>query len=391
MQIEEVEIHEFRYRLEDVGQSHGHQVYEPGSILKPPGFVLTVRTTDGLEGYYRGYSFVKPMLAQIRMAAPEFLLGQNPLEREGIWQNIWRAFRHTDHLGLGPIDIALWDLAGKHYGASVAELLGGYRRQLPAYASTYFADGEADGLDSPQAFAAFAEECRDRGYRGYKLHGHTDGDPHADIELCRAVADAVGGEMDLMLDVASEYNTFADALHVGHALDDLEFYWYEDPLADTGQSLQVAKRLVEELRTPVLGLEHVRGGPFGRADYAVEGAADLVRVNAHLDGGITGAMKAARAVEALGLDVEFHVGGPAHLHCMSAVRNANYFEKALLHPCGIDWMVSQGFKGDPEAVTNGTVAVPEGPGLGVNIDWSFVRERLTDHTVIDTPGASGTA
>ena len=391
MEIAEVELTEFAYRLEDVGQSHGHQVYSPGDVVEPPGYVLTIRTRDGLEGQYRGFSFVKPMIAQIEMAAPEFLIGRDPLAREGIWYDLWTGLRHTDHLGVGPIDVALWDLAGKHYGASVAELLGGYRDRLPTYASTYFVDDEPDGLSGPEAFADYAEACRAEGYPAFKLHGHADGDPARDVEICRAVAEAVGDEMDLMLDVASEYDTYADALRVGRALDDLGFFWYEDPLADTGQSAEMAKRLGRELETPVLGLEHVRTGPFGRADHLVAGATDLVRANASLDGGITGAMKTARAIEALGSDVEFHVGGPAHLHCMAATKNSNYFEKALLHPRGIDWMLDQGFEGDVEAVDDGYVTVPDGPGLGVEIDWDFVEDRTTGHTLIDEPGASGTA
>ena len=71
---------------------------------------------------------------------------------------------------MGLVDIALWDIAGKLYDAPVYELLGGYRKNLPAYASTYHGD-ENGGLDSPEAFADFAEQCYDMGYRGFKIHG----------------------------------------------------------------------------------------------------------------------------------------------------------------------------------------------------------------------------
>ena len=70
-------------------------------------------------------------------------------------------------MGHGPLDIALWDLAGKKYGTPVSRLLGGYRNRLPAYASTYHGDRNG-GLDSKEAFAEFALQCRQIGYRAYK-------------------------------------------------------------------------------------------------------------------------------------------------------------------------------------------------------------------------------
>jgi L-alanine-DL-glutamate epimerase-like enolase superfamily enzyme len=388
MRISELELHEFTYELDDVGTEDGHQAYSPGSTLEPPGFVLTIRTTEGLEGHYRGFYFVPPMVAQIRMASGE-LLGRDPLEREDIWQDLWKAMRHLDHVGMGPIDIALWDLAGKHYGASVAELLGGTREAVPAYASTFMADDNG-GLDSPEAYAEFAADCLDRGYPAFKIHGF--GDPERDIAVCRAVAERVGEGMDLMLDPASEYDTYAETLRVGRALDELEYFWYEDPMADGGESTEMARGLARDLDTPILGVEHVRGGPFTRVNHLASEALDLARADAHLDGGITGVMKIAHAVEAFGRDVELHVGGPAHLHCMSAMRNTNYYEHGLLHPAGIEWMSAQGFVESPERVTDdGTVSIPDGPGLGVEIDWEFVDDRLTNHEVIDEPLVSGLA
>ena len=388
MRITEIEIHEFTFALEDVGSDRGSQVYEPGHTLEPPGFVLTIRTADGTEGHYRGFYFVPPMLAQIRMAASEFLLGRDPLEREELWQDLWKALRHTDHIGMGPIDVALWDLAGKHFGVPVSALLGGTAEPVPAYASTFSADDEPDGLSSPAAYAEFAEDCRDAGYPAFKMHGF--GDPGADIEMCRAVHEAVGDEMDLMLDPASSYDTYAETLRVGRALDEMGYFWYEDPMADGGESIEMNQQLASDLAMPTLGVEHVRGGPYSRTDHLASDALDMVRADAHLDGGITGVMKMARVAEGFGRDVELHVGGPAHLHCMTAIRNTNYYEHGLLHPQGVDWMVDQGFVESPEQVdSDGTVEIPDGPGLGVEIDWDFVEERRTAHEVIDSPGAGG--
>jgi len=380
MRINEIEIHEFAYDLPGVGTADGNWVYDPDAHLEPPGFVLTIRTADGTEGHYRGFAFTPPMVAQIGMVAEEHLLGRDPLERAGVWTDLWRALRHTDHLGLGPIDVALWDLAGKHHGASVSTLLGGYRERLPTYASTFFVDERSDGLDSPEAFADYAEACLERGYDGFKFHGHPDSRPEFDIAICEALARRVGDEMDLMIDSSSLYRTYADAVEVGRAVDDLDFFWYEDPLCDGGVSGAMTRKLVDELETPVLGLEHVRTGPFGTTDHLRDESADFVRSSAHLDGGITGVMKAASAVESFGLDVELLLGGPAHAHLMSAVRNSSYFEHGLLHPA-VDWLHDQGFEGTPESLADdGTMRVPEAPGLGVDIDWEFVEDRRTGHT-----------
>lgn len=389
MYISEIEIQDFTYLIEDVTSGGEHLHYEPGESVKMPGFILSIRTNEGLEGHYRAFLFTPPMRAQVKMMAQGYLIGRDPLEREGIWQDLWKGFRHTDHLGLGPIDIALWDLAGKYYDESVSGLLGGYRDRVPAYASTFFGDTHQKGLNSPEAYADFALECRDNGYQGFKIHPF--GEPALDIEVCQAVADAVGDEMALMLDPASEYDTYAQALQVGRVLDECGYFWYEDPMADTGQSINKLATLSDSLETPLLGAEHVRGGPFSRADHLSYGGVELIRADAHLDSGITGVMKIAHLAEAFGRDVELHVGGPAHLHCMSAIRNANYFEHGLLHP-QTHWMSAQGFVDPVEDIDDdGRIAIPDGPGLGVDIDWELVEGRQTGHTLIDEPATSGLA
>lgn len=379
MRITEIEIHEFDYRLDDVGRRGAREVYVPGETSTRAGFILTIRTADGQEGYYRGFGFAPPTVAQVEMAA-EHVIGRDPLEREGIWQDLWVALRHTDHMGLSPIDVALWDLAGRHYQESISTLLGGYRDRIPAYASTYFGDDTEGGLNTPEAYAEFARACLEEGYPGFKIHPY--GEPDRDIEICRAVAEEVGDEMDLMLDPASAYRTYTETLRVGRVLDELDFYWYEDPMADGGESINMAKRLAADLETPILGCEHVRGSHYSRADHLTNASLDLVRGDVHQDGGITGAMKIGAATEAFGLDVEFHHAGPAHLHCISAMRNVNYVEHGMLHP-EVGWVIEQGFTEEVEQLNDdGTMSVPTDPGLGVEIDWELIEDRQTDHTVI---------
>lgn len=272
--------------------------------------------------------------------------------------------------------------AGKHYGAPIYELLGGYRKRLPAYASTYHGDRQG-GLDSKEAFADFAVACHELGYRAFKIHGWNDGNAREEAANVLHVARTVGDRMVLMLDPACELRTFADALYVGRACDEAGYFWYEDPFRDGGTSAFAHKKLREMLRTPLLITEHVRGVE-PKADFVIAGGTDFVRVDPEYDMGITGSLKIAHMAESLGLDCEIHASGPAHRHLMAALRNSNYYEVALVGPdCPnvIAPVYSCGYSDQLDCVAaDGTVGVPEGPGLGVTYDWGFIdRHRLAQH------------
>jgi len=379
--ITRIESTEFSYPLEDVGQNPDgfSLVYDPGKTTHRKLFALQIHTDEGITGEYVGGS--SPGAAQINTFA-DYLVGKNPLAREKHWSEIKRALRKYDRMGMGPIDIALWDFAGKYYDAPVHELLGTYRTRLPAYASTYEAD-ENGGLDSPEAYADFAEECLDMGYPAFKMHvwGSDEWrDIDREIETVRTLGERVGSEMDLMLDPACQYETFADALKVGRACDEAGFFWYEDPYRDGGISQHAHRKLREKLDTPLLQTEHVRGLE-PHSDFVQADATDFVRADPEYDAGITGAMKIARMAEAFGLDVEFHAPGPAQRHCIAATRNTNYYELALVHPeCqNTQPPVYEGEYSDlMDAVDDdGTVPVPDSPGLGVEYDWDYIEANAT--------------
>ncbi|WP_137290505.1 mandelate racemase family protein [Natronorubrum halophilum] len=380
--ITRIESREFRYPLEDIGTDRNgfNLVYEPGETTWRKLFGIRIHTDVGIVGEYVGGN--SPGAAQINMFA-DYLVGKNPLEREKHWSEIKRALRKYDRMGIGPIDIALWDFAGKYYDAPIHELLGTYRKSIPAYASTYHGD-ENGGLDSPEAFADFAEDCLERGFPGYKIHGWGGSDSSREIdreiESIVAVGERVGDAMDLMFDPACEYETFADALTVGRALDEQGFLWYEDPYRDGGISQQGHRRLRERLDTPILQTEHIRGLE-SHADFVVGDGTDFVRADPEYDAGITGAMKIVHMAEAFGLDVEFHAPGPAQRHCIAATRNTNYYELALVHPnCQNTQppVYEGGYSDMIDTVDDrGHVTVPDGPGLGVDYDWDYIEENQT--------------
>lgn len=381
-EITSIESTEFSYPIEDVGtDQHGFNlIYEPETVTERKLFGVKIHTDEGITGEYVGGN--SPGAAQINMFA-NYLVGKNPLEREKHWSEIKRALRKYDQMGMGPIDIALWDFAGKYYDAPIHELLGTYRTKFPAYASTYHGD-ENGGLDSPEAFAEFAEECLAMGYDGFKIHGWggSEGSRDLDREIDTALAlgERVGDEMDLMCDPACELETFADALKLGQALDEAGFYWYEDPFRDGGISQHAYRKLGKQLDTPILQTEHIRGLEPA-TDFVANGATDFMRADPEYDAGITGAMKRAKVAEGFGIDVEFHAPGPAQRHCIAAIRNTNYYELALVHP---DCPNTQPpiYVGDYSDMIdtvddNGMVEIPHGSGLGVDYDWDYIEDNAT--------------
>ncbi len=384
--ITRLTVHQYSWPIEDMGYDYNgfNMVYQRGNRIDATGYVFTIETDAGVTGEYAGGMSVS--YTQVGMVA-QYLLGKNPLERELIWNDLKRALRKHDRFGMGPIDIALWDIAGKLYDAPVYQLLGGYRESLPCYASTYHGD-ENGGLDSPEAFADFALQCKEMGYPAFKIHGWGRGPIEREVATVLKTRERVGPRMDLMIDPACEYDTFADALKVGRACDAADFFWYEDPFKDGGLSAFAHRKLRQLIKTPILLGEHVRGFEL-HVDQIVGEGTDYVRADADYDGGITGVLKLAHAAEGFGLDCEIHAPGPAHRHCMAAIRNTNYYELGLVHPKigrkqDARPVYKDGYSDDLDAVDDrGHVPVPQGPGLGVEIDWDWVKSRETGKVVYE--------
>ena len=133
--ITRITVQAYAYQLDDFGLSP--IIHKKGVSLSLSKFVVSIETDDGLRGSYAPhFGATSHALAQVNAMAPT-LVGQNAEHRERIFERLKIEFRHFDKVGIAALDSALWDLAGKKHGASVAELLGGYRERLPVYASTY--------------------------------------------------------------------------------------------------------------------------------------------------------------------------------------------------------------------------------------------------------------
>ncbi len=364
--------------LQDMGRDYNgfNLVYLKGSTVKGRSVVLQIHTDQGITGEY---VTAMSQLCTLGTLAP-YLMGKNALERERIYQDTKRALRQMARIGMAAIDVALWDIAGKYYNAPIYELLGGHIRPLKCYASTTHGDHNG-GLDSPEAYADFAERCLEMGYPAFKIHGWGNSETDLEVKNIHAVGKRVGGKMDLMLDPACELNTFADALKVGWACDEERFFWLEDAYKDGGISQFGHRKLRQLIKTPLLQTEHVRTLE-PHVDFALADATDYVRGDIGYDG-ITGVMKLAHAAEGLGIDIEFHGPSPAARHCMSAIRNTNYYEMGLVHPknAGSFSNIYLNYRDGLDAIDkNGCVYAPDGPGLGVLLDWDWINKHKTGET-----------
>lgn len=379
LKITRITVTTYRHEIIDMAMEEKlgfDVVYQPGSHLPMTGSILTIETSAGISGQTPG---------GVDERAARYLLGRNPMQRESIWHDLKRARRSADGTPPGAVDIALWDIAGKLYETPIYELLGGWRKTLPAYASTYHGD-ENGGLTTAADYGEFALRCKEEfGYPAFKIHGWIGGPIDREVEAVLAIRAAVGEKMALMLDPAGAFNTFDDVLKVGKACDEANYMWYEDAFRGGGFSRFAHVKLRDFIKTPLLMGEHVRGLE-AKADTIYAGATDYVRANANVDGGITGVMKIAALAEAHGLDVELHGGGLAHRHIMASLRNTNYYELGLVHPdvphTKAPIYSERRWLDELDSVdANGCVAVPEGPGLGVEWDWAYINAHKTGEVV----------
>src|SRR5262245_10620459 len=194
--ITSIEVHEYAYSLDELGTDYNgfNLVYVPGGTVNLKGYIIRILTDIGLVGEYAGGGAAE--YATLPQFA-HYLLGKHALERERIYSDVKRALRQVARIGLAPVDIALWDLAGKYYQTPIYRLLGGYKERLPCYASTYHGD-TSGGLASPEAYADFALQCRALGYPAFKIDGSQRQDtPDAVCQVAATKARCLGSALAL--------------------------------------------------------------------------------------------------------------------------------------------------------------------------------------------------
>jgi L-alanine-DL-glutamate epimerase-like enolase superfamily enzyme len=354
------------------GFGHSH----PGPANEARQTLFEIETRGGAKGYAFGLS-----AELVERTLKPMLIGENALYRERIWQKLSELQRGNgstlSDAQLALVDVALWDLAGRALNQPVYRLLGGFRDKLPAYASTMCGDDDLKGgLTSPEAYADFAEQCRDEGYTAFKMHPWMPPVPGApsvdrDIEMCVAVRKRVGDSMELMLDPYHQYSR-QEAKKIGRAIEELGFLWMEEPMREA--SVSSYQWLCAELDLDICGPETAPGQIWTRAEWIRAGACDILRTGILDVGGITPVMKTIHLAEANGMSIELHQNGAATLHTLGAMQiHGRYYERGLLHPL-VDyakrtpWLASI----DDPLDKDGLVHVPTGAGIGQDIDWDFI-------------------
>jgi len=355
MKIESVNVTVFQYPTRRVSDSAGHSHPGPESLAKMA--MLTITADDGTKGYaFAPPEVVRPFV--VNTFFRKVLIGQDAFNREKIWQELAHWQRGSAHQlterALGFVEQALWDLIGRKLNMPVWKLLGGYRDKVPAYGSTMCGDDLPGGLSTPEEYASFA-----------------------DIKACAAVREAVGPDIDLMIDGYHWYSR-VEALWIGKELEKLNFAWFEEPMEE--ESMASYAWLAENLSIPIIGPESLGGKHHSRADWVRAGACDILRAGANGVGGISPTLKVANLAESFGMDCEVHGNGAASLAVIGAIKNCRWYERGLLHPF-LDYDEPAAYLHsliDPMD-DEGMVSLPTRPGLGEEINFAYIEANTVSH------------
>ena len=356
MQIARVEVDVLSVPVAQAYGAGGGQVTGNWHVL------ARVTTRDGVRGHGYVVSLRQTLVAAVAQAARELgaeLVGRHVLEVEAAWTHLARAGAWAGpggllHLAIAPLDIALWDAAGKTLGQPLYRLLGGARDRVPAYAS----DGLWYSL-SPDALAASATRHVKAGYRALKLRLGHEATPAAEVARVRAVREAVGPDVQIMVD-ATESWPLARAQAAGRALAEAGIAWLEDPVHH--EDLAGLAGLARELPVPVATGEHLYTlAEFHRLLEAR--AADVMIIDLGRVGGITPWRHAAALAQPHRVPVCGHVIPEVHVHLLAAIPHGHLVENVPRSEAILQAM---------PALEDGALVAPSGPGLGIELDDAAV-------------------
>ena len=327
--------------------------------------ILKLTTRGGQEGFAGAamitpHGFDRAVGESLRSMLPD-LIGGSCLEREALWYRLQQRGTPQMPQAQSLIDIALWDMAAKAAGMPLYQFLGGARSKVRSYASTPL-------LHSNQGYIDYIAERMAEGYGAVKFHCWCN--PALDLPMCEAVRAHFGDGIALMLDVEQRYD-LRSALKVGKRIAELDFEWFEAPLPDT--DIEGYRRLKRETGLPIIAagntwLDLQQIGQAIRLDCW-----SALRVDATICGGITPLRKIMALAEAYGMDVEIQCWGytltqAANLHVMLGYGNCRYFEQPSPYPA-----FEHGSLDVIRTDREGFVNAPDGPGLGIRVDWAAVE------------------
>jgi len=354
-------------------------------MVPPRWLFLKIETDEGVTGW--GEPVLEGRASTVAAAVEElsdYLIGQDPRNIEDLWTVMYRGgfYRGGGIMmsALAGIDQALWDIKGKALGVPAYELLGGkVRDKIRVYSWI--------GGDRPSDTASAAKDAVDRGFTAVKMNG-TEELQYIDtwdkvqgcLENVQAVRDAVGDNVGIGVDFHGRvHKPMAKVLL--KELEPFKLMFIEEPVLSEN-----VNSMLEPLRnssTPIALGERL----FSRWDFKdvlASGAVDIIQPDPSHCGGITEARKIAAMAEAYDVAVALHCPlGPialaANLQIDAGAYNAFIQEQSL----GIHYNKSNDlldYVNDPSvfAYEDGTVAIPEGPGLGIDVNEEYVIERAAE-------------
>jgi L-alanine-DL-glutamate epimerase-like enolase superfamily enzyme len=339
-----------------------------GAIDKMPQLVLvTVSTHEGIDGHYISYLIPSTLVPHAAEVAKAILIGRDTYDVGALNREMTTALPpYSNPPALAGADACLWDINAKAANLPLYQYLGAYRHEIRAYAST-MAYSTVDGyIDAIRAAVG-------EGFTAAKVHPFRDA--AKDIDLAQSLRHEFP-DVDLMIDPVCAY-TVPEALAVGKALDELDFYWFENPISDL--DLEGLTYLRSKLNVPLAVGEQNFAGFAAIHDYLHRGSGFFfMRTLAEYAGGVTQLLKSAHACEAFNTNYEIHSYGPTlnlamYLNVALAIPNCDFAE--IMVPQNV---LSMGMATAdlPKVDDRGYIAGPQKPGLGYEIDPDAV-ENLT--------------
>ncbi len=358
----------------------GVQTYIVGNPWKNWLFVRLETDQDGLYGIGEGTlnAFAKSAEAIIHELTPRFV-GTDPFQIETIIQRMTRDLYSEGgqlHMtAVAAIEVACWDIIGKVTGRPIYDLIGGrYHESLPAYANGWYA-----GPRTPESFAERARQVVDRGYKALKFdpfganwRAMTLPERHLSIDIVRAVREEVGPDIELMIEVHSRFSV-AEAVWVGERLAEFEPTWFEEPTAH--QNIASVVEVARKLSIPVSTGESF-SSPQQFAELLSHDAVHILQPEPGSMGGIWRTRQVAAMADAHYAVVAPHnAQGPISTATCIQIGAAtpNLLVQEIFDEFNVDW--EQEIVDHHAEVIDGRIAIPDRPGLGVDLNWAELEKH----------------
>lgn len=350
--------------------------FSQGRVTHRSAMVVEVVTDEGVVGWGESlcHGLQPPEIAAsfIEYCFKPMLIGRDPFDVEVLWEEMYNRARPFGGgaavNAISGVDIALWDVIGRTLDQPVHKLLGGsFRSDLVPYATGFY---RREGENHLEAGVEEAGRRMSEGFRALKLK--VGFGIEEDIEYVRAVRDAVGPEVRIMMDANCAYDVPA-ARRILLECRDARVHFFEEPLAP--EDLE-GYRSLRNLTATYLAAGENLFGKIGYRRWVSEGALDILQPDLCSSGGFTECKKIAALAQAWMTTLVPHVWGTgiglaASLQFLAALPHnplSSNPEEPMLEYDRSSHPFREDLIGGAINMTNGRVPVPQGPGIGVDID-----------------------